>query len=304
MRRNNVQSMPVDSLRFDSSIQPRVKINPAIVKEYATALSEGEQFPPVIVFNDGDNYWVADGFHRIMAAKEAGLTHIDAEVCVGTPRDAVLYAVGTNSAHGIRRSNADKRRAVEMLLSDEEWRQWSNIEIARRCVVSHTFVNSVREELSHNGTESPAKRKCADGRIIDTANIGKGNMSEPQYEQSDERRESDVHVGKGARETTDNLPEPLFRSVRHRDTTCVVAEFSSQPRQRINGAAPPPRFYSAFSMTQEEAIEYLQKGTIPDRPGVIMNDSDFLNVLLSFAELENRQEDVRVILTDGKSVTA
>jgi len=52
-----------------------------------------------------------------------------------------------NAAHGIRRSNADKRRAVEMLLSDEEWRQLSNIRNARRCVVSHTFVNSVREEF-------------------------------------------------------------------------------------------------------------------------------------------------------------
>jgi hypothetical protein len=42
----------------------------------------------------------------------------------------VLYTVGANATHGLRRSNADKRRAVSMLLDDPEWAQWSNLAIA------------------------------------------------------------------------------------------------------------------------------------------------------------------------------
>src|SRR5690606_22774478 len=59
---------------------------------------------------------------------------------------AVLYAVGANAQHGLRRSKADKRRAVETLLLDSEWCQWSDREIARRCSVGHTLVANVRKE--------------------------------------------------------------------------------------------------------------------------------------------------------------
>ena len=64
---------------------------------------------------------------------------------VGSRRDAILYSVGANQAHGLRRSNADKRKAVMTLLGDEEWSQWSNREIGRRCGVSPEFVNRLRK---------------------------------------------------------------------------------------------------------------------------------------------------------------
>jgi hypothetical protein len=67
-----------------------------------------------------------------------------------------------------------KRRAVSMLLQDPEWSQWSSREIARRAGVSHTFVESVRAKLTGNGFQSPTKRIGADGRAIDTTNIGSG----------------------------------------------------------------------------------------------------------------------------------
>jgi hypothetical protein len=41
----------------------------------------------------------------------------------------------------LRRSNADRRRAVMALLKDEEWSGWSDREIARRCRVGHVLVS-------------------------------------------------------------------------------------------------------------------------------------------------------------------
>ncbi|MGH1591797.1 hypothetical protein ACRBEV_29670 [Methylobacterium phyllosphaerae] len=62
----------------------------------------------------------------------------------GGLRDAILHSAGANAAHGLRRTNADKRRAVLMLLQDEEWSGWADREIARRCAVHHELVGRVR----------------------------------------------------------------------------------------------------------------------------------------------------------------
>lgn len=58
------------------------------------------------------------GWHRVAGAEQAGLTEIEADVQPGTKRDALLYSAGANATHGLRRSNADKRRSVRLLLGD------------------------------------------------------------------------------------------------------------------------------------------------------------------------------------------
>ncbi len=113
----------------------------------------GAVFPPVVVFFDGLEYWLADGFHRVNAAIQAGIEHINVDVKEGDKRDALLYAVGANSSHGLRRTNEDKRNAVLLLLNDPEWREWSNVEIAKACAVSHTFVNNLRSSLETVSSE-------------------------------------------------------------------------------------------------------------------------------------------------------
>jgi transposase-like protein len=70
-----------------------------------------------------------------------------------------MYAVGANAAHGLRRTNADKRRAVTMLLDDDEWGQWSDSAIARQCGVSHTFVATVRAAIMQPLHDSPPPRR-------------------------------------------------------------------------------------------------------------------------------------------------
>lgn len=102
-------------------------------------------FPPVTVFCDGSEFWLADGFHRVEAVKALAWSEIAADVKQGTRRDAVLYSVGANATHGVPRTNADKRRAVLTMLNDPEWVQWSDREIARRCAVNEHLVAEVRD---------------------------------------------------------------------------------------------------------------------------------------------------------------
>jgi hypothetical protein len=142
-----LETVILDDIRTDGGTQPREYLNELVLSEYAESMAEGVEFPPVVLFFDGDYYWLADGFHRFFAAKKCGAHDLVADVRQGVRRDARLYAVGANAAHGLRRTNADKRRAALTLLQDEEWQRWSNREIARQCGVTHTFVAKLRREL-------------------------------------------------------------------------------------------------------------------------------------------------------------
>lgn len=137
--------LTITEITLDPRCQPRQRIDEVTVAEYVQAMRDGATFPPVTVYQDDDAYWLADGFHRITAAKEAGLATVPAKIETGDIRAAMLHAVGANATHGLRRSNADKRRAVETLIADPEWAAWSDREIARQCGVTHPFVARMRE---------------------------------------------------------------------------------------------------------------------------------------------------------------
>jgi hypothetical protein len=66
-------------------------------------------------------------------------------VRAGTVRDAILFSLGANRAHGLRVTNADKRKAVGAMLADAEWSAWSDRKIADACGVSQPFVSGMRK---------------------------------------------------------------------------------------------------------------------------------------------------------------
>jgi hypothetical protein len=151
-----VSRLEPGQIRTDGGTQMRAGLNEETVVEYLELIQDPNEwpFPPVIVFHDGAVYWMGDGFHRVEAARryverEGVVYSVVAEVRPGTRRDAVLWAAGANAAHGLRRTNADKRRAVETLLRDPECGEWADREIARRCAVSQPFVSKLRSELFH-----------------------------------------------------------------------------------------------------------------------------------------------------------
>lgn len=173
-----IKRVPVSEIRIDGGTQPRESIDETLVNEYAEAMKGGDKFPAVVVFFDGVSYWLADGFHRTHAARRAELADLTAEIHSGTKRDAVLYSVGANAAHGQRRTNADKRKAVMTLLEDEEWSQWSNREIAKKCAVSHRMVNDARSSLEQcsSDNEAPPRTyitKHGTTATMDTSKIGR-----------------------------------------------------------------------------------------------------------------------------------
>lgn len=144
----NLVVLQLDRIRLDGGTQVREAVNNDVVNDYAALMANQVYLPPLCTFHDGDDYWLVDGFHRWHALKKNGRTEALCQAYAGTLRDARLAAVRSNHAHGLRRTNEDKRRAVEILLADPEWAKSTDRWIAEMCGVSHTFVSGVRNQLA------------------------------------------------------------------------------------------------------------------------------------------------------------
>ena len=159
--------MKLLDIKLDTELQSRVEISDEAINDYSEALREGAKFPPVTVFYDGSSYFLADGWHRYYAHKKAGLALIEATVINGTFRDAKLFSFGANDTNGLRKTNADKRKAVLAMLDDMEWAERNDNEIAKECRVSIMTVGRIRKQLGvvpeeikyvKNGKEFTMKR--------------------------------------------------------------------------------------------------------------------------------------------------
>ena len=208
-----IKVLNLGALVLDPKLQSRAEINEQTIEDYADAIKMGDEFPPVLTYFDGISYYLTDGYHRYHAHKKAGKAGITCEVVNGTFTDAVLKATSVNSKHGMRRTYADKRKAVMTLLDDFEWSQWSNAEIARHCGVSPTFVANLRD----SGTPDEVKYKTATGKVMTKAKApgkakepelkepAKQEPPEPKAEEFDPRNELIEHLTKENEELTMNL---------------------------------------------------------------------------------------------------
>ena len=179
-----IKSVNIKAIRIDGGTQSREKLDQVVVSEYAELFKEGVEFPPISVVHDGSDYYLADGFHRLLAAQHAGKASINCDVITGTLRDAVLYSLSANYNHGLRRTIEDKRKAVMTMLEDIEWSEWSDREIARQCHVSHPFVTKLRAAMKkpETGNVTTSKTKAAQKeKPVETP--------EPEVEEHDQKQE-------------------------------------------------------------------------------------------------------------------
>ena len=163
-------------IRTDLNTQARKKTCDDTVREYAEAMEKGERFPAIIVFLDLENnlYILADGFHRLFAHLRAKTNDpIIVEQYLGNRRDALRYAVSANKSHGLKRSNEDKRNAVEIYFIDLEGGEQSDRQVADFVGVSFSLAASVRKRLIQEGRlQESCSRIGADGRTYNVSNIG------------------------------------------------------------------------------------------------------------------------------------
>lgn len=196
-----MESLLVAVIRCDGGTQSRLFTDSKTIEEYKEAMIRGVQFAPVVAFFDGSDYWLADGFHRVIAAAKAGIETIAADVHEGGIEDAQIWSASSNAAHGLKRTTADKERAVKMMLDNPKVKaeMWPASRIATHCDVSDMFVASVNTGRSNNGT-SPGKVRDSLGRM-QPAKKARRTKKAPESSESQSGAGSISHQNKSSDES-------------------------------------------------------------------------------------------------------
>jgi len=164
-----VEVNPKDILVLQE-LQARMHLDEETVEDYIEVLRAGKEMPQirVIKLTDTDNagkYAVVDGFHRLEAINsipKVKTIHVLSRD--GTLADAIDAATSANQDHGLRRTNADKRRAVLMAINLDKQlkRKRSDRQIAAHVGVHNSTVSEIRGELSGKKKPEPQAEEPSD----------------------------------------------------------------------------------------------------------------------------------------------
>lgn len=148
---------PLDRIDATATdLQIRTETDGDQIDNLRDALQAGAQLPPVDLYlsADGETAYIADGWHRYHAHREAKCKTIPAILHPGGKPAALKHALGANADHGLRRTNRDKRNAVKIAL--REFPKMSAREVAKTCAVTHPFVLKIQKEVVTVTTPDPS----------------------------------------------------------------------------------------------------------------------------------------------------
>jgi len=165
-----IKTLKLDQIITDAKhTQVRHELDEQTINEYGDAAKGKAALPPLVVFDLGhEGLILADGFHRFYGMERQGIKEWPCDVRKGTRKDAVKFALGCNTTHGLRRTNEDKRNAA--VIAYQEFPGLTDRALAEICAVSHTLIAEVRKQMEAKApapapispaspqTTAPAKR--------------------------------------------------------------------------------------------------------------------------------------------------
>ncbi len=169
----------LEQLRTDGGTQMRATLDGDHLERLALALDAAGELEAVDAVHDRTDYWLWNGFHRLMVYSDAGRKKIPARIRPGTQRVAVLLAAGANTHRAALARNAeDIRRAVETLLRDPEWARWPDTKICEAVGLKGGWgrlqVADIRRELSCPSGKMRTVERSGVSYPMNTQSIGRG----------------------------------------------------------------------------------------------------------------------------------
>jgi transposase-like protein len=155
----------LDDLVLSRDLQPRVGLDDATVADYAALYRDRGQtaMDPIRAYAREDGRPILTrGFTRVAGARLAGLDALPCDLYAQADDEAMLIDSLSGNRHGLRLSNADKRRALKLYHERIARRRWeSTREVAVLLGCSHELVSSFRKELTAPKPAAPPAAKPA-----------------------------------------------------------------------------------------------------------------------------------------------
>ncbi len=195
-------SVPIKSVKVHANLQPRVEMNDDHVKQIVNALVDNNNVlddKPIHcwnikndIANSLNGLYVVDGHHRFKAFRDKSLKFQTVDVIIHESErpenmndfefeaiqmsDALKFAIQANNHNGspLKRSQADNRRAITLILDDRTNVKMSDSAIAELCGVSAPTVAKVRKTKLAYQSES---RVTSDGRTISHSRQSSGVLA-------------------------------------------------------------------------------------------------------------------------------
>jgi hypothetical protein len=176
--RSDIEELNISSLRRDGATQCRALLDEYTIAEYQAQMESGAEFPPIRVWFDGQDHWLADGFQRVAAAEKAGRSRIFAEIRTGSLSDAKWDSYRCNSTHGLPRTKADAQTAVVRALEHPNAAPLSNVQLAKYLGIPEPTLRRWRKGLSSPNDEDMVRVAVRKGKSyrMRTRAIGQNGM--------------------------------------------------------------------------------------------------------------------------------
>lgn len=278
-----VQLMLLERLTLDPAVQPRWRLDERRVEDFAVAMADGIEFPPLVAFWDDTTLWLSDGFHRYEGADQAELALFQVDVRLGTRRDAIRYAIEANSKHGQPLTRVERQQAIKTLLIefyDCTPREMAQEDIAIAVGVGQKTVSRVWTNLSQmtNAIDCENRDATLPQSMIDAAADHVAERDGAVAEIADDDEDDDDDAGTPAALQFD-LPE----------------EPEASPEERAFYALARQRTITRF---RPEAIAIECLSPSDDLPG-FHEFAQWLTTFIQRLEARNRQP-LRVVGSGGQ----
>jgi hypothetical protein len=189
--------LQIEKITLDPDVQVRGITHRETVRDYAQQKKEGYSFPPIVIFTDGLNNYLADGWHRLEADRLNDVATVACQIYEGCKDDAILFAIWKNRTQlGISWDKEARERSV--LHVHRLHPDWSDHLIQRATAVPRTTVWRLREaERRRTGETKPAKV------------LGTDNRRQSALKPRDLNPQSDKHGNPVVTHSGDSIPKPV-----------------------------------------------------------------------------------------------
>ena len=250
--------------------QIRIHLDEKTIKEYTQQYKDHRKqplffssLPPIEVVYDkkSKKYFMSDGFHRTEAFTRAfpDEKEIEAVVYFGNEKEAILRAIGANQAHGLPRTKADKFNAMETLLLDDEWIEYSDNHLCKLAGCSKAIIKNVLKKWEESGVQE----------LVLRAEKRRGNKNKKAIRKGKEVTQKTENIGntgnkrgKGKKKTTEEpetrLPEEQQANLLNFD------QFSQKIEEKIDEQL----------LTPYDVLQFIKDSSSYPKIGIIAYNRD------------------------------